>query len=62
MLVHQILGSKASAGVVTVSPSSSVNEAAKILSSRRIGTVVVSSDGAKAEGILSERDIVRELG
>jgi CBS domain-containing protein len=29
---------------------------------RRIGAVVVSSDGKTAKGILSERDIVRELG
>jgi CBS domain-containing protein len=62
MLVHQILKSKASAEVVTIGPEASVTEAAKILSERRIGTVVVSSDGKTADGVLSERDIVRELG
>lgn len=63
MLVHQILKSKASAGVVTVTSSTSVSEAAKVLSAHRIGTVIVSDDdGVTAAGILSERDIVRELG
>ncbi|MEL6451988.1 MAG: CBS domain-containing protein [Pseudomonadota bacterium] len=61
MLVHQILKSKSDDAVVTVSPGSNVAEAAKILAERRIGTVIVSSDGHKAEGILSERDIVRVL-
>lgn len=61
MLVHQILKSKADDGVVTVKPGTLVSEAAKILAERRIGTVVVSPDGAAAKGILSERDIVREL-
>ncbi|MBC6407772.1 MAG: CBS domain-containing protein [Rhodobacteraceae bacterium] len=61
MLVHQILKSKGSDGVITVQPDSLVSEVVQILAARRIGTVVVSSDGQTAEGILSERDIVREL-
>ncbi len=61
MLVSQILKSK-SGGVTTISPSSTVAEAVSMLAARRIGAVVVSSDGQRAEGILSERDIVRELG
>ncbi|MCG7518428.1 CBS domain-containing protein [Ruegeria sp. Ofav3-42] len=62
MLVQAILKSKATGGVVTVLPSVTVSEAAKILSEKRIGTVVVSEDGGEtATGILSERDIVREL-
>ena len=61
MLVHQILKSKASADVVTVTSGARVAEAAKVLAERRIGSVVVSDDGETALGILSERDIVREL-
>lgn len=61
MQVLQILKSKADDGVVTVPPGTKVSEAAKILAERRIGTVVISSDGETAQGILSERDIVREL-
>ncbi|MDW4496774.1 CBS domain-containing protein [Sulfitobacter sp. D35] len=62
MLVSQILKSKSDDSVYTVPPSTLVSEAAGILSKNRIGTVVISSDGTVAEGILSERDIVRELG
>jgi CBS domain-containing protein len=62
MLVSQILKSKADDAVVTVEPGSSLASAAEILSARRIGAVVVSSDGQRVEGILSERDVVRELG
>ena len=61
MLVSQILKSKSGDGIVTVAPEASVSDAAKLLASKRIGAVVVSSDGKKAAGILSERDIVREL-
>ncbi|TNF18871.1 MAG: CBS domain-containing protein [Rhodobacteraceae bacterium] len=62
MLVQQILKSKGVSSVETVSPDMRVSEAAAILADKGIGTVVVSSDGGKtAAGILSERDIVREL-
>ncbi|SFR17334.1 CBS domain-containing protein [Poseidonocella sedimentorum] len=61
MLVHQILKSKGDDGVVTVEPGTLVSDAATILAERRIGTVVISTDGTRAEGILSERDIVRAL-
>lgn len=62
MLVRQILKSKPDMGVLWVKPLASVTEAAAIMSDKRIGTVVVSEDGARLAGILSERDIVRELG
>ena len=62
MLVHQILKSKGTDGVITVAPGSTVSDAARLLSEKRIGSVVVSGDGQNADGILSERDIVRELG
>ena len=61
MKVVQILKSKADDGVVTVMPGSDVGAATEILAERKIGTVVVSPDGETAVGILSERDIVREL-
>lgn len=62
MLVQQILKSKATVGVLSVTPDASVSEAVKIMSDKRIGTVVVSKDGESLDGILSERDIVREMG
>ncbi|HID67700.1 MAG TPA: CBS domain-containing protein, partial [Roseibacterium sp.] len=62
MLVHKILKEKSSEGVVTIAPGSSVGDAAKTLSARRFGALVVSSDGKDVLGILSERDIVRAIG
>jgi CBS domain-containing protein len=61
MLVQQILKAKSDDGVVTILPGTSLAEAARTLAQRRIGAVVVSPDGKRVAGILSERDIVREL-
>lgn len=61
MLVQQILRSKADEGVVTIAPDATIAEAAALLSARRIGSLVVSTDTRHVQGILSERDIVREL-
>lgn len=61
MLVHHILKSKASDAVFTIKPGMMVKQAAEILAENRIGSLVVSKDGNTADGILSERDIVREL-
>jgi CBS domain-containing protein len=62
MLVQQILKSKPSGDVQTIEPQARISEAVAILSSRKIGALVVSSDGGKhAIGILSERDVVREM-
>jgi CBS domain-containing protein len=61
MLVQQILSSKASDAVLTVKPGSLVRDAAKVLAENKIGSVVISATGKAAAGILSERDIVREL-
>lgn len=62
MRVQQILKSKAASGVLTVASTAKVADAARTLADNRIGSVVVSDDGGQtAAGILSERDIVREL-
>ena len=61
MLVRQILGMKGGTDVVTISPEASVADAARLLSEKKIGAVVVSNSDVP-DGILSERDIVRELG
>lgn len=62
MQVLQILKSKGDDGVVTVVPGTSVAEVARVLSARRIGALIVSTDGKHVDGIISERDVVRELG
>ena len=62
MLVSQILKTKADDSVTTVKPGMLIADAAQMLAEKRIGTLVISSDGKNPDGILSERDIVRELG
>lgn len=62
MLVHQILKSKATSEVLTIAPDKLVSDAAAELSARKIGSLVVSTGDGIAAGILSERDIVREIG
>jgi CBS domain-containing protein len=59
--VHAILSRKG-ADVVTIEPNATVAQAAKVLSERRIGAVVVTGADRRVVGILSERDIVRALG
>lgn len=62
MLVRQILNDKDMQGVLSLDRSAKVSEAVKIMSSKRIGTMVISDAGDRPDGILSERDVVRELG
>jgi CBS domain-containing protein len=62
MPVSTILKAKPSEGVISIAPGATVGEATQLLSTKRIGAVIVSPDGAAMAGILSERDIVRELG
>jgi CBS domain-containing protein len=62
MTVQQILKVKGDGNIVTVPSTATLSGAAEILSARKIGAVVVSDDGKVPMGILSERDIVRELG
>lgn len=61
MNVEAILGIKGR-DVLTVSPDASILDASNILSSKRIGALVVSNDGETALGIISERDIVNAIG
>jgi CBS domain-containing protein len=62
MTVQNILKLKGDMTVVTVPSQATLAEVTSVLSARRIGAVVVSDDGKRPLGILSERDIVRELG
>jgi CBS domain-containing protein len=62
MFVTKILASKATQGVLTIDPQATIADAVAELAARRIGALVVSADGRTADGILSERDIVREMG
>lgn len=62
MTVARILRLKGSADVATITAAETVADAAAALSSKRIGALVVSSDGKTVNGIISERDVVRWLG
>lgn len=47
--------------VVTASPGTSLIEIAQRLGEHKIGCIVVVDEGGNVSGIVSERDIVREL-
>lgn len=59
MIVHNILKTKGDS-VVSVEADTTILDAARVLSGRRIGAVLILDDGRVA-GVLSERDIVRVL-
>jgi CBS domain-containing protein len=60
MTVRSILDTKGHQ-ILSVAPDAKLAEAVKLLGERKIGAVLVMSQGSM-EGILSERDIVRVLG
>ena len=60
MHVEDILRAKGKT-VETISQRASVAEAALVMTNRRIGCLVVSSDGRSVEGLITERDIVRAV-
>jgi CBS domain-containing protein len=60
MNVESILRTKGTK-VVTILPDVPIGEVVKILKQAAIGAAVVSEDGKKVLGIISERDIVNNL-
>lgn len=60
MNAASILKAKGS-GVVTIRPETTLEEAAQLMTKRGIGCVVVTGGDGRPAGILSERDIVREI-
>lgn len=60
MNVEAILRTKGRA-VETIAPEATIREAVGLLKRRNIGALVVSRDGKRVDGILSERDIVHAL-
>ena len=61
MQVSEILKQKGTE-VATVRPEATVAIAVEQLREWKVGALVVTTDGANIDGILSERDIVRALG
>jgi len=60
MTVKAILDTKGGS-VITIEPTASLEQAAKILAERRIGALVVTGPEQRVVGIVSERDIVAML-
>ncbi len=61
MLVSEILKSKGDA-VFTVEATMTLRRVAALLGERRVGAMVVMAAGGQVEGIVSERDVAREVG
>ena len=62
MLVSQILKGKGSQKIISIGPDDSILAASSLLSKNRIGALVVLDKEGLLIGIISERDIVREIG
>lgn len=60
MIIEQILNDKGR-DVVTVYSDQTLSQAAVLLDERRIGAVVAIDRSAAIAGVLSERDIVRQI-
>ena len=61
MRIGDVLRAKPHREVVTIAPGAGVRELVAALAEHNVGALVVSSDGATVEGIVSERDVVRHL-
>ena len=61
MSVSKILARKGRR-VFTIKSSATLTAAARLLSKRRVGALVITGAGGSVTGIISERDIVRALG
>jgi len=60
MSVGEIVRTKGTE-VLTTLPEASVVDVARLMSDRRVGLVVVCSEGGRVMGVISERDIVRAV-
>jgi CBS domain-containing protein len=61
MRIHDVLHGKPHHEVITIGPDATVRELIALLAQHNVGALIVSSDGAAVEGIVSERDVVRRL-
>ncbi|VXB18720.1 CBS domain-containing protein [Nocardioides sp. AX2bis] len=61
MRIADLLRTKPDSTVVTVTPEAGVRELLRLLAEHNVGALVVSADGTRVDGIVSERDVVRRL-
>ena len=60
MTVKAILSAKGR-DVVTVAPQTSLSDLCTLLAGKKIGAVVITDEGRRVLGIISERDVVRAV-
>ncbi|GAA5117612.1 CBS domain-containing protein [Alloalcanivorax gelatiniphagus] len=61
MRIKDVIQGKGSQVVVTIGPDATVRELVALLAEHNVGALVVSEDGERVSGIVSERDVVRRL-
>jgi CBS domain-containing protein len=61
MRIQDVIKHKADQAVVTIGPDATVRELIALLARHNVGALVVSEDGERVSGIVSERDVVRRL-
>ena len=61
MTVQRILNSQQNITAAYIAPDAVITDVLHSLAFKDVGALVVSSDGSRVEGIISERDIVRSL-
>ena len=61
MKINDVIKAKPSHEVVTIGPDATVRELIALLAEHNVGALVVSEDGERVTGIVSERDVVRRL-
>lgn len=61
MRITDVLNAKSRHDVVTIQPDAGVRELLALLAEHNVGALVVSADGERVDGIVSERDVVRHL-
>ena len=61
MKINDVIRGKSIHDVITISPDATVRDLLSLLAEHNIGAVIVSADGGRVDGIVSERDIVRKL-
>jgi CBS domain-containing protein len=61
MKISDVTRGKSSRDVITINPDASVRDLLSLLAEHNIGAVIVSSNAGVVDGIVSERDVVRNL-
>ena len=61
MVIDHVISKKKKKDIIRISPKASLSEASKLLADNKIGALPVTSSDDSILGILSERDVIREI-